>query len=56
MLLLSYVAYITERLTLLPLRDNLSESWENDVFLAIWTHFRLHITHLSSNSSVVRSE
>ena len=28
MLLLSY---ITERLTLLPLRDNLSESWENDV-------------------------
>ena len=34
-LLLSYVAYITERLTMLPLRDNVSESWENDVFLAI---------------------
>ena len=29
-LLLSYVAYITERLTMLPLRDNVSESWEND--------------------------
>ena len=54
--LLFYVAYITERLTLLPLRDNISESWENDVFIVIWTHFRLHITHLSSNSSVLHIE
>ena len=47
---------ITERLTLLPFRYNVSESWENDVFFAIWTHskFRLYITHLGSNSSVVR--
>ena len=40
---LSYVAYITEGLTMLLLRDNVSESWENDLFLVIWTHFRLSL-------------
>ena len=56
MLLLSYiyVAYITKRPAMLPLGDNVSESWENDVFLAIRIHFRLYITHLGSNSSVFR--
>ena len=36
---------------MLPLGDNDSE---NDVFLAIWIHFRLYIDHLGSNSSVLR--
>ena len=43
-LLLSYVAYVTKGPAMLPLGDNVSESWENDVFLAIWIHLRLYIT------------